>query len=320
LAQLKEGAMQLGSGDFGHRILLSTSDELGELAFVFNEMAANLHTAQDALSISNAELLQRNQDVEEEKKRSEALLQNILPASIALELRDHGVIDPKFYGDVTIVFTDFKGFTLSTEKLAAEDLVWMLHDYFSTFDEITSRYGLEKLKTIGDSYMYAGGLPTLSPSHPVDCCMAALDILDAVRERVRSDRAVNWQVRVGIHTGSVVAGVVGTTKFAFDVWGDTVNMASRMESSGAPGRVNISEATYRRVKDFLVCEDRGQVKTKEGREQNMYFVNGILPELVDVGSEPPYAKFLARYATYFEKAPSTVPRNFSAPSSLAQGV
>ena len=165
--------------------------------------------------------------------------------------------------DVTILFTDFKSFTLSTEELAADDLVRRLNDYFTAFDEVTSSYGLEKLKTIGDSYMCVCGLPTHVSSHAVDALLAAFDMLHEVKKR-QCGGGPPWSIRIGLHTGPVISGVVGIRKFAFDVWGESVNFASRMESSGTPDRINISASTYMKVKDFFWCESRGKVLTKRG--------------------------------------------------------
>src|SRR6185312_3494118 len=206
---------------------------------------------QKALEVSN-------QRLEEERLRAEGLLLNILPGEVARELGVRGLVSPKYFEDVSVMFTDFVGFTTSAEKLAAEDLVTLLNEYFTAFDEITRRHGLEKMKTVGDSYMCIGGLPTRNPSHAVDTILAALEMVRFVEERPRGDLPVDWSMRVGIHTGPVVAGVVGTLKFAFDIWGDTVNFSSRMESSGVPNRVNISDRTWSRVKDFFECEHRGK--------------------------------------------------------------
>ncbi len=241
-----------------------------------------------------------------EKRVSESLLLNILPGEVADELRAKGLVSPKYFEDVTILFTDFVGFTLSTEKLAAEELVELLHDYFTAFDRIMARYKLEKMKTIGDSYMCLSGLPNRNPAHPVDMVMAAFEMLEAVRERQRPDRLAQWKVRIGIHTGPVIAGVVGINKFAFDIWGDTVNYSSRMESSGEANRINLSERTYSRVKDFFACEHRGKVLTKEKREHDMYFANGILPVLLN-GSQTPPPAFVRRYNVYFQKDPPSFP-------------
>jgi class 3 adenylate cyclase/preprotein translocase subunit Sec61beta len=263
--------------------------------------------AGEKLLLANQELEQRHQQVEQQKRVSESLLLNILPVEVADELRAKGMVSPKYFEDVTILFTDFVGFTLSTEKLAAEELVELLHDYFTAFDQIAARYRLEKMKTIGDSYMCISGLPMRNPAHPVDMVMAAFEMLHAVEERERQDRAVHWKVRIGIHTGPVIAGVVGINKFAFDIWGDTVNYSSRMESSGQANRVNLSERTYSRVKDFFACEHRGKVLTKEKRELDMYFANGILPALMNGCSDIPPPAFLRRYNVYFQKDPPAFP-------------
>lgn len=238
-------------------------------------------------------------EVEKQKKSNEELLANILPQSVARELQAHGSAAPQYFADVTIVFTDFAGFTRSTEHLPAEELVDVLNRYFTAFDRIIDRYGLEKLKTIGDSYMFVGGMPEPSPSHPVDAVLAALEIVQTVREI--EGGPVDWKIRVGIHTGPVIAGIVGIRKFAFDVWGESVNVAARMESSSEPNRVNISERTYARVKDFFACDPRGRVPTKDGFELDMYFVNGPSPKLMEEAGACPPALFARRYQIYFRK-------------------
>jgi class 3 adenylate cyclase len=245
-------------------------------------------------------------EIQEQRAKTEQLLLNILPASVAEELQANGMVQPMYFEDVTIVFADFVGFTLSTEQLPADDLVGILHTYFTSFDNIVRRYGLEKLKTIGDCYMFVGGLPVRTPSHPVDAVLAAFDIVRATRE-LATQGPVDWQVRIGVHTGPVVAGVVGIHKFAFDIWGDAVNFSSRMESSGAPGRVNISAGTYLRVKDFFACEKRGKIKIKDGREVEMYFANGIAPALLPSEGMQPMKSFAQRYNTYFRKPLPVMP-------------
>jgi class 3 adenylate cyclase/CheY-like chemotaxis protein len=240
-------------------------------------------------------------EIENQKQVAEKLLRNILPEKVAEELREKGSVEPMYFEDVTILFVDFVNFTLSTEKLSAEELVQFLNEYFTAFDQIASSYGLEKLKTVGDSYMCASGLPVRNPAHPVDAVLAAYEIVDYVERAAAAGKGPGWRVRIGLHSGPVIAGVVGIRKFAFDIWGESVNLASRMESSGAPGRINLSARTYTRVKDFFACEHRGRVKTKDGNELDMYFVTALSPTLLTDQSNSPPPNFLRRYKTYFQK-------------------
>jgi class 3 adenylate cyclase len=220
-----------------------------------------------------AEIRQQRDQIIEQEKKTESLLLNILPAPVADELRTRGSVAPMKFENVTVCFTDFVGFTLSSEKIPAEELVAKLHEYFTAFDQIITRYGLEKLKTIGDSYMFVSGLPEERDNHAELAVRAALDILGLSKQMALDNPDLKWRLRVGLHSGPVVAGVVGFKKFAFDVWGDTVNLASRMESSGMPDRVNLSERTYELIQDKFECESRGLVKTKDGRDLPMYFAN-----------------------------------------------
>lgn len=255
------------------------------------------------------------QEAERQKQAAEGMLRNILPAKIAQELQSAGTVEPMYFEDVTIGFTDFVGFTVATEKLAAEEIVGLLHEYFTAFDRIVSRYGLEKMKTIGDSYMFVSGMPDRRPSHPVDAVLAALEMVETVRAMARPNEGIEWQMRVGLHTGPVIAGVVGIHKFAFDVWGDSVNFSSRMESSGAPNRVNLSERTYSRVKDFVRCTPRGRVLTKDGREADMFFADGVYEKLIDAGVEGIPAAFARRYRIYFQQAVRAFPPFLLRPES-----
>jgi adenylate cyclase len=248
-----------------------------------------------------------------EKERAETFLLSLMPGQIAEELVTAGTVEPRYFHDVTVLFTDLVGFTAQTEKLAAEDLLSLLNGYFSAFDSVTSSFGLEKLKTIGDSYMCVGGLPTETASHPVDAVLAAMQLREVMREFNRNSADTHMEIRIGIHTGPVVAGVIGIRRLAFDIWGETVNFSSRMESSGAPDSINISDKTYARVKDFFACEHRGKVLTKEKREYDMYFVKGILPALQHSKTAKGVpSSFQRRYRTYFRKElmsfPSSTPQ------------
>ncbi len=308
LTQLKKGADRIGSGTLDYRIPVSTQDEFGQLSETFNQMGENLFLAQTALQKANQDMAQRHQEVEKQREKAESLLLNILPSQVADELKTKGIVEPKYFEDVSIMFTDFVGFTASTEKLAADALVLKLHDYFTTFDQIVTRYRLEKLKTIGDSYMCVAGLPVRNPAHPVDMVSAGLEMIHAVKSRQQQENANDWSIRIGIHTGAVIAGVVGIQKFSFDIWGDSVNDAKRMESSGLPNQINLSARTYSRVKDFFKCEFRGEVTTKGGKAYPMYRVEGILPELKGSDEEISTA-FLNRYRLYFQNSPPQLQEN-----------
>lgn len=212
------------------------------------------------------------------KKKSERLLLNILPEPIAAELKDKGHSDAKQFESVSVIFTDFKGFTEISEKLSPKDLVAEIDEVFSAFDQLIDKYGLEKIKTIGDAYMAAGGLPVPNKTHPKDVVTAAMEIRDYMTlwgEMKRAEGKPHFQIRIGIHTGPVVAGIVGTKKFQYDIWGDAVNIAARIESSGEVGKINISEATYELLKDDpqFSFERRGKIKAKGKGELEMFFVD-----------------------------------------------
>jgi class 3 adenylate cyclase len=215
--------------------------------------------------------------IEEEKNRSQKLLLNILPKKTASELIHKGKVQAKKFSSVTVMFTDFKDFTRYSHDLSPDDLVKSVDFYFSKFDAIIEKYGLEKIKTIGDSYMCAGGLPFPTIDHADKILNAALEIVEFMEESRKSmdDQISHFDIRIGINSGPVVAGVVGTIKFAYDIWGDTVNVASRMESMSIPGKINISENTYNLVKEKYDCEIRGEFHVKNKGMMKMYFVTGI---------------------------------------------
>ena len=219
--------------------------------------------------------------IEKEKDRSENLLLNILPAEIAEELKIKGKADARDFDLASILFTDFKGFTQASEKLTAKELIEEINHCFEAFDHICGKYGIEKIKTIGDAYMAAGGLPVPSEDSIKNTVLVGLEMQAFISVRVEEKKAKNeipFEMRLGIHTGPVVAGIVGVKKFQYDIWGDTVNTASRMESSGEIGKVNISENTYNLIKDDpqFSFEARGKIEAKGKGEMKMYFVTKSL--------------------------------------------
>jgi len=228
-------------------------------------------------------------EIESEKQKVDELLLKILPQSVAAELKANKYVKPVLFNSATVIFVDIVGFSKIAEKLSPEILVNELDDLFSAFDRVMDRYNMEKLKTIGDAYMFAGGVPEPRKGHPVQAILAAMDLIDIValrneacilRENIRQPGEQNhfyprWDIRIGIHTGTLMAGVVGEKKFIYDVWGDTVNLANRVESASEPNRINISQETAQIAGDFFELEARGKIAIKHKDAVNMYFVNGI---------------------------------------------
>lgn len=216
--------------------------------------------------------------LEEEKRNTDKLLLNILPTDIAYELKQNGTVQPVYYECASVLFTDFRNFTKLSEQLTPQELVDELAYCFSCFDQFIEAHNLEKLKTIGDSYMCAGGIPTPNKTHAIDAVLAAINIRTFMEWRKKEKQLLNqphWDIRIGIHSGPLLAGVIGHKKFAYDVWGDTVNTASRMESSGVSGSINISQATFELIKDFFAVQYRGKVTAKNKGKIDMYLVKGI---------------------------------------------
>lgn len=218
--------------------------------------------------------------IEKEKNRSENLLLNILPAEIAEELKEKGEAEARDFDMVSILFTDFKGFTEQSAKISAAQLIAEINHCFKAFDLICEKYGIEKIKTIGDAYMAAGGLPVPSEDSVLNTVLAGLEMQDFMRKRIqekKSNSELTFEMRLGIHTGPVVAGIVGVKKFQYDIWGDTVNTASRMESNGEVGQVNISQYTYDLIKENpnFSFTHRGKINAKGKGEVDMWFVEKV---------------------------------------------
>jgi class 3 adenylate cyclase len=228
-----------------------------------------------------AELAEARREAEHERERSDRLLLNILPRVVAEELRVNEQVVPRYHESVTIMFADFEGFSRLTERIEPKSLIEQLDHFFSALDAIAERHRLEKLKTIGDAYMCVGGLPEPNRTHDVDSCLAALSLLEFMR-RTNAQREklhlLRWDLRIGIHSGPVMAGVVGKSKFIYDVWGDAVNIAARLEAAGGAGRINVSDVVQTRVRSLMEFEPRGAVEVKNKAPINMHFLTRIKPE------------------------------------------
>lgn len=229
------------------------------------------------IEAQNLVIAESKKEIEIQKEKSDSLLLNILPIAIADELKKTGVAKPKLFNEVSVGFTDFSGFTMISEKLSPEELVEKLDEMFLAFDRIIEKHGLHPIKTIGDAYMFAAGLPEAVDQHEYKCVEAAIEMRDYIASFNQSlaTGEPSWNIRIGVHSGPAVAGVIGIKKFAYDIWGDTVNTASRMESSGEVGEVNISGATYSKVRNKFKMEHRGKVHAKNKGAIDMYFAERL---------------------------------------------
>ena len=241
-------------------------------------------------------IAERTEELQHEKEKSDSLLANMLPKGTAEEIMSKGKADKRKYNFVTVLFSDIQGFTKIAEEMNPETLIDELDRFFFHFDSVAEKYRIEKIKTIGDAYMCAGGIPERNRTNPVEVVLAALEMqkyMQAMKSDPSRPAARFWDIRIGIHTGTVVAGVVGHKKITYDIWGDTVNTASRMESSGEAGKINISGTTYEFVKEYFTCDYRGRMPVKYKGDLDMYFVTGIRPELREADGSP-NSKFLAK--------------------------
>lgn len=225
------------------------------------------------------EVGERTRELKAEKRRSDDLLLNILPASVAEELKEHGRAMARQHRNVTVLLTDFKNFTQLSEQLTPQELVDGLNECFTEFDRLLGGYRIEKIKTVGDAYLAVAGLPEPNADHAFEVVSLALEIRDYIKARKTSGCKPAFDIRIGVHSGDVVAGIVGIRKFAYDIWGDTVNTAARLEQNCLEGHVNISATTYDLVKDRLRCMYRGEIDAKNKGKLKMYFAER-LPEMV----------------------------------------
>ena len=243
------------------------------IADKINFLKLQKEQAQDnALALLEDKVAERTSELMLQKRRSDDLLLNILPAEVAEELKETGSASAKLFDNVTVLFTDFINFTKASERMPPQGLIDELDTCFKAFDEITTRYKIEKIKTIGDAYLAVGGLPSPDAAHAEHIVGAAIEIINFMQERAARLGNQTFEIRIGIHTGSVVAGIVGVKKFAYDIWGDTVNTAARMEQNSDAGKINISQTTYDLVKHKFSCEYRGELEAKGKGMMKMYYI------------------------------------------------
>ena len=254
-----EASVKIAAGDLTQTVPVLTRDEMGVLASNFNQMTGRLRSTLE--------------DLEAEQEKSERLLLNVLPKAIAERLKrgEENIADS--YAEVSVLFADIVGFTILSTKVTPKQLIELLNRIFSAFDALSEKYGLEKIKTIGDAYMVVGGLPNPRDDHAVAIAEIALDMQEHV-EQFNKETSQGLSIRIGINSGPVVAGVVGTKKFLYDIWGDAVNTAARMESQGIEGRIQVTDATYQHLRDKYQLEERGVVDIKGKGEMNVYMLKG----------------------------------------------
>ncbi|OJJ14537.1 hypothetical protein BKI52_42945 [marine bacterium AO1-C] len=266
----------------GFVLLRKQRNSLQEKNIKIEQMNKEIKHRNEEVMAQSEQIQKANEVINAEKEKSDKLLLNILPSDIAEELKTNGKSQVRNYDMASVLFTDFKGFTKIASVTDPADIVKDLDTCFAAFDRIIEQFGLEKIKTIGDAYMCVGGIPIDNKTNAIDSVLAALEIRRFMAE-FRAEKIMRgeqaWELRLGINTGPLIAGVIGTKKFAYDVWGDTVNTASRMESNGVVNEISISQETFELVSDFFVCEYHGKIQAKGKGEIDMYLVKSILPEL-----------------------------------------
>ncbi len=274
---LKEQNMELREQSMKIDLQKSQRNFWGVLSALGLLIGISLWARNRSIKKHSEQLEEKNEIIAKEQERSEELLLNILPQKVAEELKENGIAKARKYDLATVLFTDFVGFSKSASEMAPEVLVYELDFYFKKFDEIITKYGLEKIKTIGDSYMCAGGLPNRSSTHPFKVMSAAIEIqkfINQMKDHKKAKGKVFFEARIGIHSGPIVAGVVGKKKYAYDIWGNTVNIASRLENACEPGQINISKKTYDLVKSKFRAESRGKINAKNIGEIEMFYLKG----------------------------------------------
>ncbi len=266
LRHLTWKTQRIAAGDLTQRV-----DFMGDFSTAFNQMTRQLQESFARIEEQNAALSVANEEIRAEKEKADALLLNVLPAAVAQDLKETGQTTPELFEDVTVCFSDMVGFTKLCSGLSPQRLIDELNEIFTAFDGIIGDHGCERIKTIGDAYLAVCGMPEANPAHAERMVRAAVAMVRYLEERNRRSE-LHWEMRTGVHTGPVIGGVVGVRKYIYDVFGDTINTASRMESHAPPMRVNLSEATYLRVRDAFAWEERSQVEVKGKGQMRMYLV------------------------------------------------
>ena len=266
LRHLTWKTQQISNGDFSQKV-----DFMGDFSIAFNSMTKQLKDAFEKIEMQNKELAEAYQVIKKEKEKSDKLLLNILPARVADDLKQFGKTTPEYFNNVTVFFSDIVGFTKKTSEIAPEYLIDELNILFTAFDNIIEENNCERIKTIGDAYMAVCGMPVKNEDHALNIMNSAIEIIKFLRNRNRTSES-NWEIRIGIHSGNVVGSVVGVKKYIYDIFGDTINTASRMEKHSEPMRINISETTYAILKDKFTFNERGAVEVKGKGIMKMYYV------------------------------------------------
>ena len=266
--------MMLFSFGLGEKINIINKEKIAAQDLAFSTLQEKEQLVNQQNLILETKVNERTKELKAEKKKSDELLLNILPSEVAEELMDRGSYSAKNYTDVSVLFTDFINFTGISEKLSPQELVTELHVCFKSMDEIIEKYVMEKIKTIGDAYLAVSGLPTENPDHAINTVMAAIEIIDFIKQRKMESGL--FDIRIGIHSGPVIAGIVGIKKFAFDIWGDTVNTGARMEQNSEINEINISGVTHQLIRHKFNCIYRGKIEAKNKGEIDMYFVESMI--------------------------------------------